>query len=135
MSFDMSSMNLWAVLVSVVISMVFGALWYSPVLFGNVWMKLVGLKPGETRTATGPMIGTVIMTIIATYLLAVFIELAGATTAMEGLVVGLLLSLVIAAKIAINYFFEGRGFQLYLLTIGFHVIPYLIGGVLLAAWR
>ena len=135
MSFDLSSINLWAVLVTVVISMVIGALWYSPVLFGNVWMKLVGLKPGETRTAAGPMIGTVIMTLIASYLLAVFIKLAGATTATEGLVVALLLSIVIAAKIAVNYFFEGRGFKLYLLTIGFHVIPYLIGGVLLAVWQ
>lgn len=135
MSFDLSNINLLAVLAATVVSMAIGFLWYSPMLFGNVWMRLVGLKPDEMRTAAGPMAGTVIMTIIASYLLAVFIEIAGATTALEGFVVALLLSIVLAAKIAVNYFFEGRGVKLYLLTIGFHVIPYLIGGVILAVWK
>ncbi|KEO83259.1 DUF1761 domain-containing protein [Tumebacillus flagellatus] len=135
MSIDFSQLNVWAILVTIVISMVFGALWYSPVMFGNVWAKLVGLKPGQNPSAAGPMIGTVIMTIIATLALAVFIQLTGAATALQGFWVALLLCIILAAKIAVNYFFEGRGFKLYLLTIGFHTIPYLIGGILLAVWK
>jgi preprotein translocase subunit SecF len=78
--------------------MVIGAIWYSPVLFGNVWMRLVGLKPEKMKPAAGPMIGTVVMTIISSYLLAVLIQLAGATTALEGFVIALLLGIVISAK-------------------------------------
>ncbi|MGZ4031939.1 MAG: DUF1761 domain-containing protein [Tumebacillaceae bacterium] len=135
MGFDLTNINIWAVLVSTVISMVIGALWYSPVLFGNVWVKLVGLKPDEMRSAAGPMIGTVIMTIVSTYFLALFIQVTHATTAIDGLLIALLLSIVICAKIATNYFFEGRSFKLYWLTVGFHVIPFLIGGVILAVWK
>jgi hypothetical protein len=115
--------------------MIIGFLWYTPVLFGNVWMQLVGLKKEEMRTAAGPMVGTVLMTLIGSFLLAVFIQLTGASTALEGFVIALLLSIIICAKIAVNYFFEGRSFKLYLLTVGFHVIPYLIGDVLLAVWK
>jgi hypothetical protein len=135
MGLHVSEINIWAVLVSTVISMVIGALWYSPVLFGNVWAKLVGFKKDEKHTATGPMIGTVIMTLIATFALAIMIQMTGAVTAVDGLLVALLLCIIISAKIAVNYFFEGRSFKLYWLTIGFHVIPYLIGGVILAVWK
>jgi len=38
-------LNYWAVLVSAVASMVIGALWYSPILFGNIWMNLMKIDP------------------------------------------------------------------------------------------
>ena len=34
-------LNYWAVLVSAVASMTIGALWYSPILFGKIWMNLM----------------------------------------------------------------------------------------------
>ena len=34
------TINYIAVLVSAVIGMAIGALWYSPLLFGKIWMKL-----------------------------------------------------------------------------------------------
>jgi hypothetical protein len=87
------------------------------------------------KSPTGPMIGTIVMTLIGNVMLAVFIQLTGASTAAEGFMIALLLSIVICAKLAVNYFFEGKSLKLYGLTAGFHVIPYLIGGILLAIWK
>ena len=39
--------NLWAVLVSALATMVVGFVWYSPVLFANSWMKLMGYDPND----------------------------------------------------------------------------------------
>lgn len=133
MSIQIGELNVWAILVATVISMAFGALWYSPLLFVNKWMKLVGIT--EMKTSGGQMFGTVVMTLIGSVVLAIVIQLAGAATAYEGFVIALLLSLVLAAKLAVNYFFEGKSMKLYALTIGFHVIPYLAGGIVLAVWK
>lgn len=134
-SIDFTNLNIWAILVATVISMVIGALWYSPVLFGNVWMKLVGLKAEELKPSAGPMVGTVIMTLLSNVALAVLIQWTGATTALDGLWIALLISLVLAGKIAVNYIFENRSFKLYWLTIGFHIIPFLLGGIVIAVWH
>ena len=34
--------NYWAVLVAGVAYMVLGAIWYTPALFGNAWLKAIG---------------------------------------------------------------------------------------------
>ena len=47
MTLHFHGINIWAVLVSIVAMMVIGALWYSPVLFGNTWLRLIGKKPEE----------------------------------------------------------------------------------------
>ena len=44
------SINYWAVIVAAVAYFVLGALWYSPVLFGNAWMRSIG-KTKEQVTA------------------------------------------------------------------------------------
>ena len=39
--------NILAFLVCIVSNMILGALWYSPVLFGKVWLNLIGKKPED----------------------------------------------------------------------------------------
>lgn len=44
------SVNLWAVLVSAILFFAFGALWYSPVLFGKAWTRAMGWKRDELES-------------------------------------------------------------------------------------
>ena len=37
----------YAVLIAAVLSFIVGGMWYSPLLFGNVWMKLMKIDPKE----------------------------------------------------------------------------------------
>ena len=39
--------NYLAVLIATAVTMVLGFLWYSPVLFGNAWVKQIGLNKEE----------------------------------------------------------------------------------------
>ena len=40
--------NLWAVLVSALATMVAGFLWYSPMLFAKPWMVAMGYDPAKS---------------------------------------------------------------------------------------
>ena len=42
-----TGINFWAVLVSAIATMVIGFLWYSPMLFANPWMRLMGIDPND----------------------------------------------------------------------------------------
>jgi hypothetical protein len=65
--------NLWAVLVSALATMVAGFLWYSPALFANPWMTLMGYDPtdkakvAEMQKSAGP---SYMMSLIASVLSA-----------------------------------------------------------------
>ena len=45
----MGEVNLLAVLVSGVAAMVIGALWYSPLLFGKLWMNGMGFTEAKMK--------------------------------------------------------------------------------------
>lgn len=46
---NLSEINYLAVLVATLSTMVLGFLWYSPVLFGNAWVKLRNMKMEEMK--------------------------------------------------------------------------------------
>jgi hypothetical protein len=67
----MIDINLWAVLLATISSMVVGTIWYAPSVFGNRWQKLVKLN---TKTmgqgAAKAIIVTFIVSFITAYVLA-----------------------------------------------------------------
>ena len=88
--------NLYAVLLCAVATMVVGFLWYSPMLFANPWMVLMGYDPNdkakiaEMQKSAGPSYGmSFIASVLSAIVLGKLIAVAGATSAMEGLKIGL----------------------------------------------
>src|SRR4051812_24897159 len=98
--------NWIAVILAAVINMAIGAYWYSPRLFGREWMKLIGKKMEDMdkmRSRAGPGYGiAAIGALIQAWVLAHFVQYAGATTFWRGLLVGFWLWLAfVAATMAI----------------------------------
>ena len=84
--------NLWAVLVCAVATMVVGFLWYSPALFANPWMRLMGYDPNdeariaEMQKSAGPSYGmSLIASILSSLVLAKIIVIANVTTPLYGM--------------------------------------------------
>jgi len=46
---DISALNMWAIWVATLSTFVIGALWYSPLLFGRVWMIAADLSEGKVK--------------------------------------------------------------------------------------
>ena len=130
------NINIWAVLVAAVVNMVVGAFWYSKSMFGKEWAKLVGRKLEEMGSGGKGYAIAMAGALVQAYVLAHFVQYAGATSFWGGLVTGAWLWLgFIAVVIAVNMVFEGRSWVLWKINAGYFLVVLLINGGLLAAWR
>ena len=128
--------NIWAVLVAAVVNMVVGAFWYSKSMFGKEWAKVVGRKLEEMGSGGKGYAIAMAGALVQAYVLAHFVQYAGATSFWDGLVTGAWLWLgFVAVVIAVNMVFEGRSWALWKINAGYFLVVLLINGGLLAAWR
>jgi len=122
-----------AILVATVVSFFLGALWYSPALFGRVWMREAGLGDQQSCGGRPPLrlLGTTfLLTLISTSVLSFCLSPKPGLTygAVGGLVIGLGW---VTTAIGTNYLFEGKSFKLFAITCGFHVVRFLVAGIIL----
>ena len=63
--------NIWAVLLATLSSMVVGSVWYTPKVFGNYWMRVAKVSPsGEAKDAVKPILITLVVSFISALVLA-----------------------------------------------------------------
>lgn len=135
-----ASVNNVAVVAAAVVSMVIGAAWYSPLLFGRLWMKLSGIteksiaeakKKGMAKSYAIGFLAVLVMS----YVLAHFVDYLGATTIAAGMQAGFWLWLGFVATVMVNSFlWEGKPVKLYLLNIAHYLVVLLVMGAILAVW-
>ncbi len=125
------NVNPIAVVVGVVVAMVVGFLWYSPMLFSNAWMKLVG-KSRDQVGSPGPAYAlTIVFAALSSYVLGAII---GWATPVKTPLVGVLLGLAVGAgfvatSFGTTYLFEGRPAKLYLINAGYQVVVLVLMGL------
>jgi len=137
MTLQIESLNILAMVVCVVTNMVIGALWYSPVLFGNAWLRLTGKKAEDIskEDANKSMMLGIIPSILITVFLALLVEFVGASTVLDALVVGSLVSIGFIGMSALNLvFFENRSFKLAVLNVGYSFASLNVAAVILTLW-
>lgn len=128
--------NWLALIVAAVINMAVGAAWYSPLLFGKKWAKLLDKKVGDMGDANTGYAVSVIAALIQAWVLVHFIRYASALTFVKGAIVGFWLWLAfIGVVMAMNGVFEGRSWKIWKINAGYFLVIMIINGGLLAAWR
>ncbi len=137
------NVNYVAVLVTGVISVIIGMLWYSPVMFGKLWMKWSNFPTKMTKAqeathkkaAKRGMIISVFVGIITAYILAVILRLIGDAGAVGGAQIGLLIAVGFVATTSINaVLWENKSAKVYVLSVVEHLIVFGIMGAILGAW-
>lgn len=122
-----------------VIVMILGALWYSPVLFGNTWMRLSGitLSQIEKQKKKGMLTSYVVnfvATIVTVYVLSMLLALTRATNVVSALFLAILIWIGFFAMPMLNaVLWEKRPFSLYMLNAGHHLVGLLIASALLVS--
>ncbi len=132
-------LNLVKVFVGAMIYFVIGSLWYSPLLFANAWMKLVGLtkeKIGANKGNMGVMMGgTFLSNLVLSFVLSRFVDMAGYTSFIEGVMMGFWIWLgFVATTMVPDYLYLRKSTKLFLITSGYHLVSLLVLGGLMAAW-
>jgi len=134
------TINYITVLVTAIISMAIGAFWYSPMLFGKLWMTLSGMtevqlqegkKKGMGKTYVLAFIGTFLMS----HVLAYVVGYANAATVGAGLHVGFWTWLGFVAPVTLGgVLWEGKSWKLWCLNNAHYLVVLLVSGVILALW-
>ncbi|MGD0567572.1 MAG: DUF1761 domain-containing protein [Candidatus Sulfotelmatobacter sp.] len=135
--------NVWAVLVSALATMVVGFLWYSPVLFARPWMVLMGYDPNdkakiaEMQKSAGPSYFlSLIASVISAAVLGKIIAVATINTPLYGMKMGLAVWLGFVTTVQLtNSLFSRQPAKLYAINTGYQLVCFLAMGAILGAWR
>lgn len=133
--------NYLAVLVAAVASMGIGALWYSNVLFGKVWMKLMNLTPekmeqikkqGMSKQYAIAFLASLVMAFVLAHFVEVWeaIDIAGAFQ----LALWTWLGFVVTTMVN-SILWEGKPTKLYLINVGHYFVGIFAMSIILVLWK
>src|SRR2546422_10580026 len=137
----MTHVNALAALLAAVLTMVLGAVWYSPVLFAKQWMAAQGHTPealeqmkrkGRVRAYAVSFICYLVMA----HVVALLASYTQAATFVQGLWLGFLLWLGFAATIGLTAnMFSDNPLAVWVIDAGYQLAYLLLMGVIVTVWR
>ncbi len=134
----MPSVNLLAVIVSAVLSMVVGSLWYGPI-FGKKWMKLISMTKEEMEKGKKDMPKTYGMmfvgSLVTSYVLAMTVGMAATKDVATGVIIAfwIWLGFIVPVKLS-EVLFEKKAWDLFYIENGYYLVFLLIAGGVIGAW-
>ena len=130
-------LNWFAVVAAALSTFLLGGLWYSPVLFGRVWMTANGLSEQDLRKGnTAKIFGLAfVFSLLMSGNLAMFLA-DGKTTTAWGATAGLLAGFGwVALAITMIALFERRSWKYIFINAGYMTTAFVLMGTILGAWR
>lgn len=134
----LQNLNWLAIIVAGVIYFVIGALWYSPLLFSNLFMKYRGITREEIQSSGNPTeyLLTLIGDLISALVLAIVLQLAQSVSVTDGIAVGLLVALGFALPSTLTYtVFSGPHKMLWAIYSGYQLVGFAVMGIILTLWK
>jgi len=131
------NVNLIAVLVSAIAAQIIGAMWYSPVLFGKAWMKLVGYtkkdldaakKKGMGKSYLFSFIGAFLMAEVFAYAFAY----ADGSTSVDGIILGFWLWLGLIMPVNLSpVLWTNSSMKLFYIETGYYLVTIMVIGIII----
>jgi hypothetical protein len=133
--FDIALPSSWlAFVIALVVTQVLGFLWYSNVLFAKPWMKAIGKTEKQIQAQSNPtvyiysVVGAGIMLLILSNVL----RWASIVDPLPAIGVALAIWLgFVATSSAMNTAFENRGWPLWAIDNGYHVVNAILSALIL----
>ncbi len=132
--------NYLALLAAAVAAFLIGTAWYSPLLFGNLWLKEQGFTDAQKKEmATSmyiTMAGSFLGYLVTAYTLSFLFGKMGITDAPQALSLGVLLWLGFPAAIGLmNSLYSGKSLTVYLIDTTYQFVYIEVMALILALWR
>ena len=133
---DISTLNIWAVLVATLSTFVVGWLWYGP-LFGTAWMSATGLTEEQIQQGNMAKIFGLafIFELVMAFNLAMFLNdpsIGLEMGAMYGFLTGFGW---IFFALAVNSLYEQRSWKYIFVNGGYWTISFTVMGLIIGAWK
>ena len=137
------NLNLLAVLVAALSTMVVGFLWYSPILFAKPWMREMGYDPNdkakvqEMQKSAGPAyFASLLASVVTAFILALFFYEMHVQSIHIGLLIAFHVWLGFVATVQLTgVLFMKQSMKLFAINTGYQLACYLAMGAILSAWR
>ena len=133
---DPSKLNYLAIVVATLSTFMLGGLWYSPALFGKIWMRECGLTEEKLKKANMAKIYGLafILSFIMAFNLAVF--LSDSSDIVWGMTAGALAGIGwVAMSFGVNCLFERKSLAYFLINAGYFSVAFIIMGGIVAVWK
>lgn len=136
MSYLLANLNIWTVLVAVASTFVLGAIWYSPLMFGNIWMTAENSSTKKVQKHHNIVVYGIsfLFAFIAVigFALVVGLKPTIATSLKAAFLIGICW---VATSFGINYLFAGRKVKLLLIDAGYHLMQFILYGFIFGFWH
>jgi hypothetical protein len=144
-----AEINLLGILLAAIADIAIGMLWYSPYMFGNTWMKIIGKQETEMSATSLEYVWSVLSALISAFLLSLFIYYANISSEVgelrdgflfgewsaipTGILVAIFIWLgFIVTSLSTELIWEGRNRRLLGINLGYQLVRLLITGIILA---
>jgi Protein of unknown function (DUF1761) len=143
-------LNYLAIIITAIVYMIIGYIWYSPYLFGGFWKEHCCPEKGE-KSEKGEMgemgekckkcspvtiIAGFINALVASFFLSLFIHYTNSISAGEGAAVGFWAWLgFVATTYMAGVIWERRPFNIFFIHAGCMLVSMIIGGLILGSWK
>jgi hypothetical protein len=134
------TINYLAILVSGVIAMILGALWYGPI-FGKIWMQLMNFTQSDIEEAKKKGMGKsyalmFLGSLIMSYVIARLVGTLNPTTFSAGAALGFWLWLGLVTPILLSgVLWENKPWKLWWLNIAYYLVQIAVISGILTVWR
>jgi len=134
-------LNFFAVAASAVLAFGTGAIWYSPILFGNAWIKAHGYTDTQVQQMQGdatplPYLGSAASYLVMAIVINIFVSYSNASTIGDGLWLGVLFWLGFAAPVGLTgNLFSDKSISVFVIDTLHHLTYLLLISVILTLWR
>jgi uncharacterized protein DUF1761 len=136
-----ANINVLAVLVAAVLTVVLGAVWYSPVLFAKQWMHAHGYTPEtleamKKRGVVRAYAVSFLCYLVMAYVLALLVSYTQAVAVVQGVWLGFLVWLGFAATLGLTgNMFSDKPIAVWVIDAGYQLAHLLIMSIVLTLWR
>ena len=136
----MNNVNVVAVILSAVASMILGSIWYSPKVFGAMWMKLEGITQKDAEAAKKEMPkmygGMFVASLVMAYVLSRFVSMDMTASLSGGVMVGFWVWLgFVATSILTAQLASGKPMKLFYIQSGYYLVTLLVMGAIIGGMR
>ena len=135
-----ANVNLLAVLVAGIVSTIIGGLWYSPLLFGNLWLKLNGISLKQAKQmrkegGSSCYVYGLIQGLVTAYVLGLFMYYTNVASIANGVFISFWAWLGFVATTQIGaVLWEKKPFGLFLINASHQLVSLVVMAIILVAW-
>jgi predicted transporter len=126
--------NWLAVIAAAASAFLLGGIWYGP-LFKKAWCREAGVDPDSAPRHPARIFAIAIVCSLLSAVIFAAMMPSGAGAA-DGFGLGFVVGLFfVAMSFGINYAFAQRSLKLWMIDSGYHILQFILYGVILGAWR